>query len=276
MSFPTTACGPAPRRSDGETLVRRYHATGDRRLRQRAVGEYMPLARKLARRYHRGREPLEDLEQVAYLGLVKAVDRFDPRHGARFSSFAMPTITGELRRHFRDTGWAVHVPRAMQEATLELTKAAAALTELHGRAPTTGELARATGLDAEVVAEALHARGAQETWSLDRPIDVGSPDERTLGDAIGADDDAYDLVDHRVTVAPLLRRLPPREREVLQMRFSEDLTQTQIATRVGCSQMQVSRILRRAIATLSQVSDEPQPLPGRDRSALRRRAGDDG
>ena len=275
MSTMTQARGAAPSGSDGETLVRRYHATGDRRLRQRAVGEYMSLARKLARRYHRGREPLEDLEQVAYLGLMKAVDRFDPGHGTRFSSFAMPTITGELRRHFRDTGWAVHVPRGMQEAALELTKATAALTERHGRAPTTGELARETGLDAEVVAEALHARGVQETWSLDRPVDAGSPDERTLGDAIGADDDAYDLVDHRVTVAPLLRSLPRREREVLHLRFAEDLTQTQVAARIGCSQMQVSRILRRAIATLSQVSDEPQPLPGGGRSApsRSRRAG---
>ncbi len=268
MSLPTTPSAAAGR-TDGETLVRRYHATGDRRLRQRAVGEYMSLARKLARRYHRGREPLEDLEQVAYLGLVKAVDRFDPEHGARFSSFAMPTISGELRRHFRDTGWAVHVPRGTQEATLELTKATARLTERLGRAPTTGELAAATGLELETVSEALHARNVQETLSLDRPVDVGSPDERTLGDAIGGDDDGYDLVDHRVTVAPLIRALQPREREVLRLRFSEDLTQTQIAERVGCSQMQVSRILRRAISKLSQVSDEPQPLPGGQAGRLR-------
>lgn len=249
--------------SDGEALLRRYKQTGDDRLRQRAVCEYMPLARKLARRYNRGREPLEDLEQVAYLGLVKAVDRFDPDHGNRFSSFAMPTISGELRRHFRDTGWAVHVPRGMQEAALDVAGATARLTNALGRAPSTHELAQETGLELETIADALHARSVQEARSLEQPLGGSDPDARTIADTLGDDDERLDLVDHRVTVAPLIRALPARERRVLRLRFAEDMTQTQIADAIGCSQMQVSRILRRAIARLSQVSDEPQRLPAR-------------
>jgi RNA polymerase sigma-B factor len=245
---------------DGETLIRRYHETGDDRLRQRAFGEYMPLARKLARRYHRGREPLEDLEQVAYLGLLKAVDRFDPGYGARFTSFALPTINGELRRHFRDATWAMHAPRWVQEAVLEVSRATDRLGSTLGRAPTTLELAEATGLDVEQVSEALVARSQQRIGSLDRPL--ADEDEQTLADVVGGEDTGYDLVDHRVTVAPLIAALPAREREVLFLRFAEDMTQSEIARRVGCSQMQVSRLLRRAIARLSQVSDEPQPLPG--------------
>jgi RNA polymerase sigma-B factor len=247
----------APHREDGETLVRRYHETRDDRVRERAIGEYMPLARKLARRYHRGREPLEDLEQVAYVGLLKAVERFDPAYGARFTSFALPTINGELRRHFRDATWALHAPRWVQEAVLEVTRASERLGNELGRAPTTGEVSAATGLDAEQIAEALVARGNQTTSSLDSPI--GDEEGQTVADVIGSDDDGYDLVDHRVTVTPLIAELPAREREVLRLRFDHELTQTQIARRVGCSQMQVSRLLRRAIARLSQVSDEPQP-----------------
>jgi RNA polymerase sigma-B factor len=261
MSVTTASRTRTPKTVDGEMLVRRYKQTGDDRLRNRVVREYMPLARKLARRYHRGREPLEDLEQVAYLGLVKAVDRFDPAHGNRFSSFAMPTITGELRRHFRDTGWAVHVPRGMQEASLEVAAATAHLSNEHGRAPTVSELAEATGLELEVVTDALHARSAQEARSLDQPLGGPDADARTIADTIGHDDERLDLIDHRVTVGPLLRALPERERRVLHLRFAEDMTQTQIAAVIGCSQMQVSRLLRRALARLSQVSDEPQPLP---------------
>jgi len=262
MSGHTQARRTTVRAHDGEQLVRRYHETGDRRLRQRAVGEYMPLARKLARRYHRGREPLEDLEQVAYLGLVKAVDRFDPGYGARFSSFALPTINGELRRHFRDATWALHVPRCVQEAALQVARATDRLSNRLGRPPTTGELAQETGLDVEEVTEALLARGAQEVGSLDRPQGSGDDDARSLGETVGGEDPTLDLVDHRVTVAPLIRALPERERRVLFLRFARDLTQTEIAAQIGCSQMQVSRLLRRAIARLSQVSDEPAPLPG--------------
>ncbi|HEY4279650.1 MAG TPA: SigB/SigF/SigG family RNA polymerase sigma factor [Conexibacter sp.] len=248
-------------RFDGEALVNRYHATGDPQLRDLAVRQYMPLARKLAKRYGRTREPLDDLLQVAYLGLVKAVDRYDPSVGTRFGSYAIPTISGELRRHFRDATWAVHVPRGVQEASLDVTKATADLSNRLGRAPSVRQIAEETGFDLELVIEALHAREAQEIASLDQPRS-GDEDASSIADSVGRTDERFDLIDHRVTVAPLLRALPEREREVLRLRFGHDMTQTEIAARVGCSQMQVSRLIRRAIARLSQVSDEPQPLPG--------------
>jgi len=261
----------AARPADGETLLRRYHETGDPRLRERASVEYMPLARRLARRFHRGREPLEDLEQVAYLGLVKAVERYDPGYGARFSSFAIPTISGELRRHFRDTTWRLHLPRGVQEAALDVARATDELGGRLGRAPTLGELAEATGLELEEVTEALHAREVQEVASLDQPCG-GEDGERVVAETVGETDARFDLVDHLATVAPLIEALPERERRVLFLRFARDMTQTEIAEQVGCSQMQVSRLLRRAIARLSQVSDEPQPLPG----GGRRRGAHDG
>lgn len=251
----------------GEQLIARHRRTGNPRLREAAIERYMPLARRLAARYHRGQEPFDDLLQVAYVGLVKAVDRFDPGVGARFSSFAIPTITGELRRHFRDTAWNLHVPRGVQEAALDVTKASGELTHRLGRPPTVGELAQRTGLDVEQVVEAMQARAAQDVSSLDQPRGVDDGDT-TLGEMVGGDDGRLDLVDHRVTVAPLIKALPQREREILFLRFAQDMTQSEIAKRVGCSQMQVSRLLRRAIGRLSQVSDEPLPP-----SSLARRSG---
>lgn len=259
---------PAARQLTGEQLLARHRRNPDPRLRERAIEQYMPLARRLAARYHRGQEPLDDLMQVAYVGLVKAVDRFDPSVGTRFSSFAIPTITGELRRHFRDTAWTLHVPRGVQEASLDVTKATGTLSHQLGRPPTISELADATGLDIEEVTEALHARSVQDLTSLDQPRAGGEEGDTTVAELVGDDDGRIDLVDHRVTVAPLIRALPEREREILFMRFARDMTQTEIAERVGCSQMQVSRLLRRAIARLSQVSDEPQAAPGASSPAV--------
>jgi RNA polymerase sigma-B factor len=236
-----------------EQLIRRYRRTGDACWRERAIEAYMPLARRLAKRYHPGPEPLEDLLQVAYMGLVKAVDRFDPAAGTRFGAFAIPTITGELRRHFRDTTWSVHVPRGVQENVLRVRQATNDLSERLGRAPTVSELSQLTQLDAEQVVEALHARGAKETSSLDRPLPGGEEGDATFGDTVGQEDDGFDLVDHRATLAPLLRGLPQRDREMLFMRFAHDMTQSEIAARMGCSQMQVSRLLRRALERLSQA-----------------------
>ncbi|MDO8188520.1 SigB/SigF/SigG family RNA polymerase sigma factor [Conexibacter sp. JD483] len=235
-----------------EDLLRRYRATGDPRWRTRTIEEYLPLAHKLARRYHPGPEPLEDLVQVACVGLVKAVDRFDPDAGPRFASFAIPTITGELRRHFRDTTWSVHVPRGVQEDTLRLRQATTELTERVGRSPTIGELAAATGLDVERTTEALQATSAKETASLDRPV-LGSHDDggATVGDTIGSDEHGFLLAEHRAEIGPALRALPPQYRQILHLRFAEDLTQTEIGARVGCSQMQVSRLLRRALDQLA-------------------------
>jgi RNA polymerase sigma-B factor len=242
--------GPARQRC-GDVLLRRWWSSGDARWRERAIEEYVPLAHKLARRYDRGREPLDDLQQVAVLGLVKAIDRFDPAHGARFASFAIPTIAGELRRHFRDATWSVHVPRAAQENMLRLRQATSDLGDRLQRDPTISELGEATGLDAEEIVEALQVGDATELVSLDRPLGGTDGDgTSTLGDALGDLDDGFGLVEDRTTVAPLLRALPEPDRTVLLLRFAGDLTQSEIAARVGCSQMQVSRVLRRTLDDL--------------------------
>jgi RNA polymerase sigma-B factor len=263
MSVSSAGPGPAasvpPRRTghDAEHLVVRYRLTGDRGARDGAIERSMPLARRLALRYHRGNEPLDDLLQVAYLGLVKAVDRFDPGHGSSFSSFAIPTITGELRRYFRDTTWTLHVPRGVQEAALDVARARTALTHRLGRAPTVSELAEETGLGCEQITEALYARTVQKTTSLEHPRAGKIDGDLAIAETIGCEDDALELIVDRVTVAPHLRSLPAREREILFLRFARDLTQSEIAERVGCSQMQISRLLRRAIGRLSVVRDEP-------------------
>ena len=254
-----------PRRPDGhdsvEQLIARFRRTGDRRLRDRAVQQYMPLAQRLAAKYHRGSEPHEDLLQVAYLGLVKAVDGFDPHHGTRFASYAIPTISGELRRHFRDTTWTLHVPRGVQEAALDVRRATDEAAVRLGRAPTVRELADRTGLRVEEVVEALHAHSVQRTASLDQPLPGDEEGGATVGERLGEEDARLDLVDHRVTVAPLIDALPEREREILFLRFARDMTQTEIAQRIGCSQMQISRLLRRAINRLSQVEAHAERLP---------------
>lgn len=243
-------------RAGGEDLLALYRRTGDRRLRDRAIEHFMPLARRLAARYHRRQESFEDLVQVANLGLVKAVERYDPARGTRFSSFAVPTISGELRRHFRATAWSLHVPRSVQEDALTVRDAVAALTHRLGRAPRVSELAELTGLDAEAISEALHARAVQATASLDQPARNGGEDaDATLGELVGRDDGRFELAERHADLAPLLRRLPAREREVLFLRFARDLTQSEIAARVGCSQMQISRILRRTLARLGEQVD---------------------
>ncbi len=235
----------------------RYHATRDPRLREAAIRDYMPLARRLALRYRHRDEPLEDLMQVAYVGLVAAIDRYDPARGTSFSAYAIPTITGGLRRHFRDTTWTLHVPRGVQEAALAVAQATTDLTERHGRAPTISQLAEATGLDPEAINDAIHARQVQRTRSFDQPRAGDDPSDATIADTVGQDDDRIDFTDHLVTIAPLIRGLPERERQVLHLRFAHDLTQTQIAERIGCSQMQVSRILRRTINHLSHAVEQP-------------------
>jgi RNA polymerase sigma-B factor len=236
-----------------EALIAGYRRTGDRTLRERAVRQSMPLARRLALRFHSGREPLEDLVQVANVGLVKAVDRFDPELGNRFSSFAVPTIAGELRRHFRSSAWNLHVPRSVQEAFLLVREASDRIGQRSGRPPTVSELSAATGLDPERILEALQARAAQELLSLDQPSSSGGEGDETaaLSELVGADDERLARVEERVTLAARLRTLPERERRIVQLRFVHDLTQSEIAARMGCSQMQISRLLRRAVASLA-------------------------
>ena len=223
----------------------------DAAARAALVSRFMPLARSLARRYEHSSESLDDLLQVASLGLLKAIDRFDPDRGNAFVSFAVPTILGELRRYFRDCCWDVHVPRGAQERTLKLEDAERRLTADLGRAPTVGEIAQYLELDTEQVLDALAASQAYGALSLDAPRSsvTGEP-ATTYAELLGETDERYDLVEDRVTIARALEHIPARERLVLELRFVGDLTQSEIAERIGVSQMQVSRLLRHAIGQL--------------------------
>jgi RNA polymerase sigma-B factor len=238
-----------PRTDSGELFVR-WQQHQDQRAREELIDRFLPLARKLARRYAGPREPFEDLMQVASLGLVKAVDRFDTGRGTAFSSFAVPTILGELKRYFRDLGWSVHVPRGAQELALKVEEAQQQLTTKTGRPPSVPDLAQYLEMSIEDVLDALETASAHHSTSLDAPRDDGEDESGSLADAFGQEDDRFELVDARVTIATAARQLSARERRVLVLRFVEDMTQTQIAEQIGVSQMQVSRILRRALARL--------------------------
>ena len=238
----------------GERELWSRRTGGDEGAREQLVHRYLPLARQLAARYAGRGRPLDDLVQVANLGLVKAVDRYDPEHGAAFSSYAVPTIVGELRRHFRDAGWAVHVPRSVQERVLRIGKAADRVSAHTGRTPTVAELATATGESPEDVVDALSAGHAYETDSLDEPS--GAEGEGARGERMGEDDPGFERVDDWEAIAPAIASLSDRDRTVLRLRFVEDLTQSQIADQVGVSQMQVSRILRRTIARIQVLARE--------------------
>jgi RNA polymerase sigma-B factor len=239
-----------------DTLFRRWHDQGDEAARAELVGRYLPLARKLARRYVGAREPLEDLVQVASLGLVKAIDRFDPSRGLAFSSFAVPTILGELRRYFRDLGWSVHVPRGAQEMALKAEQARQRMASESGRNPSVKQLAEYLEWSVDDVLDALEAGSAHHAVSLDAPTDEGDGEAGTLGSMMGGEDEAFEVVDFRASLGIAARQLPPRDRRVLFLRYIEDMTQVQIAERIGVSQMQVSRILRRALAELRELADE--------------------
>jgi len=244
---------------DSRELLLRWQQHGDALVRDQLVERFMPLARSLARRYGRSSEPFEDLLQVASMGLLKALDRFDPERGNPFPSFAVPTILGEMRRYFRDSGWALHVPRGMQERALKVRDAQDRLANELGHAPTVGHLAEYLELDTEEVVEALQAIQAYEALSLDAPTRGASAEDEvmTFGDAVGADDERFELVELDATVTAALEHVPARERLILRMRFVEDLTQTEIAARVGISQMQVSRLLRRSLDRLRALTDAP-------------------
>ena len=226
-----------------------YRRTGDRALRNELVEEHVRLAEFLARRFsHRG-ETHDDLRQVALVGLLKAVERFEPDRGLQFSSFATPTITGELKRHFRDRGWAVRVPRRVQELRNRIRGACQELLqELDGRGPTVAEVARHTGLTEEDVLLGLDAQDSFNTMSLE--AELPGTDGYTLADTLGNADPGLDLVVHREAVKPLLRDLAERERRILYLRFFGDMTQHQIASIMGISQMHVSRLISRTCAEL--------------------------
>jgi RNA polymerase sigma-B factor len=242
-------------RHDEEVLFERYHRTGDPLARDELIRRCLPLARSLAGRYARAGQSLEDLVQVANIGLIKAVDRFDPTRGIAFSSFAVPSILGELKRHFRDHGWAARVPRPLQERVLKVTACSERLSSKLGRSPKPGEIAAATGLGVEEVLEALEAATAFDSMSLDAPLsrddDGGGT---TYADSVGAVDERLEMIEYRSVVAATIHALPPREREVLVLRFAEDMTQSEIAARVGVSQMHVSRLIRRSLERLQAVA----------------------
>jgi RNA polymerase sigma-B factor len=244
-----------PGGNDDFQLFRR-HQGGDRAAREALVRRFMPLARSLARRYDRSSEPFEDLLQVASLGLLKALDRFDPTLGHPFASFAVPTILGEMRRHFRDAGWSVHVPRGSQERALKVRDAQERLANRRGRAPTVNELAEYLELSTEEIIDALQAIQAYESLSLDAPRPGATDEVTSYGDAMGEEDARYELVELDATVSAVLGQIPQRERQILRMRFVEDLTQTEIAARVGISQMQVSRLLRRSLDQLRTLTND--------------------
>ncbi|MFC4493648.1 RNA polymerase sigma factor SigF [Streptomyces ovatisporus] len=217
-------------------------------LRNHLVRMHLPLVEHLARRFRNRGEPLDDLTQVATIGLIKSVDRFDPERGVEFSTYATPTVVGEIKRHFRDKGWAVRVPRRLQELRLSLTSATAELSQLHGRAPTVHELAQRLSISEEEVLEGLESANAYSTLSLDVPdTDDESP---AVADTLGAEDDALEGVEYRESLKPLLEELPPREKKILLLRFFGNMTQSQIAQEVGISQMHVSRLLARTLAQL--------------------------
>jgi len=220
---------------------------------------FMPLARSLARRYESSGEPLEDLVQVASLALVKAIDRFDASRGHAFSSFAVPTIVGELKRHFRDRTWAVRPPRELQELILRVDRVSVRLSQELDRAPTVSELAGAAGTEEEHVLEALQARSGRGTLSLHAPSSQES-DAASLEDILGCDDSGFDRAESRAVLDGLCVGLPDRAREVLRMRFEEDLTQAEIGERLGVSQMQVSRIIRQTITRLHHVAEHHERL----------------
>jgi len=237
-------------------LALRWQEQGDRAARDELFQRFQPLARRLAGRYTNPHEPLEDLVQVAYVGLLGAVDRFDPRRGARFSSFAIPTILGELKRYFRNTGWSAHVPRGAQEMALRVDRASARLAADTGRTPRVAELAEYLEISLEDVIGGLEAGSAHYSVSLDAPAPGSTTEEpQSLGDGIGAGDDGYGLVDAKLALSAAMTRLPHLERRALQLRIDGDLKQSEIAERMGCSQMQVSRLLRRAQANLQQLTD---------------------
>jgi RNA polymerase sigma-B factor len=256
--YPRDTEGRGNRAREDRRLLERYHRHGDQAAREALVERFLPLARQLARRYQRGSEPLDDLIQVASLGLLKAIDRFDPERPTAFSSFAVPTILGELKRHFRDRGWSVRVPRDLQELAVRVERVGEELTRQLGRAPSPGEIGEQIGATTEQVLEAREAAGAYRAISLDRPRDEEDESDSGMGDSMGVEDPGFGLAEDAATVERLMGVLGDREREVLRLRFVEDLTQSEIGARVGVSQMHVSRLIRQAVERLRAEAQEPQ------------------
>ena len=231
--------------------LQRRHRGGDTRARDELIERYLPLARQLAYRYRDRSEPVADLHQVAYLGLVGAVDRWDHTRGTAFSTFAVPTILGQLRRHFRDSTWLVRPPRDLQELWLEVSKARDELWQELGRSPTARDVADRLGVTMEHVTDALQLGATRVAESLDELLRPDDPDGATVLDQAADPDDGYAVADAVIALEQISGVLDDRAREVIRLRYSEDLLQREIAERVGCSQMHVSRILRDAVSVLT-------------------------
>ena len=227
-------------------LFRLYREEGDEEAREQLVMSHMNLVRYLAGKFRNRGEPLDDLIQVGYLGLIKAVDRFDPSRGIEFTTFATPTITGEIKRHFRDKGWSVRVPRRLQELSAKVTQATDELTGELRRSPTTEEVAERLGVDVDEVLEAMESSGAYSPVSLEGP--AGDDDDApSVIDRYATEDEGLGEADDRMLIEETMRDFSPREREIVEMRFGEGLTQVEIARRLGISQVQVSRLLRKTL-----------------------------
>jgi RNA polymerase sigma-B factor len=254
--IPTARDDRAADRARTRELFGELSATAERDSRHRQIRDqlvelHLPLVEYLARRFRNRGEPLDDLVQVATIGLIKSIDRFDLERGVEFSTYATPTIVGEIKRHFRDKGWAIRVPRRLQEMKLSLTKATAELSQRNGRAPTVAELAKHLELTEDDVLEGLESANAYSAISLDAP-DISDDDSTAVSDSLGTMDDALEGVVYRESLKPLLEKLPPREKNILMLRFFANMTQSQIAADLGISQMHVSRLLARTLAKLRE------------------------
>jgi RNA polymerase sigma-B factor len=247
---------------DEQSLLDTYHSQQDLGARDELVQRYLPLVRSLAKRYSYTSEPLDDLCQVGAMALCKAIDRYRPGCGASFKAYAVPTIVGELRRHFRDTGWALHIPRSLQERARTVGTALNTLSTQLGRSPTIAEIAEFSGISREEAIEGLEVRMAYDAASLDAAMRDDDEDAGLLA-RLGVDDGGFEAVEQQVILERTMRALPDRERELLHLRFSEDLSQSDIAKRVGVSQMHVSRLLRRAVARLQAVAEADRRGDGR-------------
>jgi RNA polymerase sigma-B factor len=252
-----TISAPATANPTDHEAFRQYRAGGDRSIRNHLIEDHRWLAIHCARRFAGKGEPLDDLIQVAMLGVLKAVERFDPDYGAAFASFAVPTITGELRRHFRDTTWAVHVPRRARDLQHTVKVSVNDLSQAFGRSPTADEVADHTGVAVEEVLDALEAARCYRKT----PLATASDDDEDDVDSLGRDDPALDAVDARMTVERLLQELPARERRIVELRYLSGLSQSQIGEIVGVSQVQVSRLLRASLARMNRSMFDPTPYP---------------
>ncbi len=244
-----TRARPRQRRTEERELLHAYHEMGDSRARDELIVRYLPLVYGVSRRYCQRGEQLEDLVQVGSIGLIKAIDRFDSSRGVALSTYATPNIIGEIKRYFRDKGWAVKVPRGLLELNMRLESVLGLLAGSNHRSPTVTELADAVDATPEEVMEAIEAGRSRNSLSLDHRLSSGDDDdERSPMEAIGSLEDGFEAAEHRITLEPGLDQLTPRERSILHQRFFEGLTQSQIAANIGVSQMHVSRLIRRALA----------------------------